>query len=130
MDPYNTQDKQKTAFGKLDLYNFGVLPILVVIENTGDKAIRLDDIKVEYVGPNGNHVEATPAKEVRYLNGPSRPDVVVGPKGPVPGKSKKNPLNAWEVEGRVFAVGCFPWGKLPAASFISRRACKAAPRFT
>ena len=118
VDPYNTQDKQKTAFGKLDLYNFGVLPILLVIENTGDKAIRLDDIKVEYVGPNGNHVEATAAKDVQYLNAPRRPDVVIGPTGSGKvGKSRKNPLAAWEVEGRAFAAKMLPPGQNASGFF-------------
>jgi len=116
-DPYQTPDKQKTAFGKLDLYQHGVLPVLIVMQNDGDKAIRLDDLKVEYVGPNGNHVEATPAKDVRYLNGPDRPDVVAGPRGPVPGKSKKNPLNAWEVEGRAFAARMLPAGQTASGFF-------------
>jgi|SRR5579864_635781 len=109
VEPYSTQDKEKTAFGKLDLYRFGVLPVLVVMQNDSDKAIRLDNLTVQYNGPNGNHVEATPAKDVRYLNGPRRPDVVPGPTGaPKVGRSKKNPLDAWEVEGRAFAAKMLP----------------------
>jgi|SRR5579871_1306628 len=109
VEPYNTEEKEKTAFGKVDLYRFGVLPVLLVIQNDGDKAIRLDNLKVEYVGPNGNHVAATAAQDVRYLNGPNRPSIVPGPTGaPKVGKSKKNPLNAWEVEGRAFAAKMLP----------------------
>jgi hypothetical protein len=37
VDPYITAEKQKTAFGKLDLYGRGVLPVLVVIQNASDK---------------------------------------------------------------------------------------------
>ena len=117
VDPYITAEKQKTAFGKLDLYARGVLPVLVVIQNGGDKAISFDRMKAEYVGPNRNRVEATPAKDVRYLNGPNRPDVVAGPTGPVPGRSKKNPLNAWEVEGRAFAAKTLPPGE-SASGFL------------
>ena len=112
VDPYNTPEKQKTAFGKLDLYQFGVLPVLVVLQNDSGGAIRLEKMKVEYVGPNRNRVEATPASEVRYLNGPRRPDVVPGPTGkPKVGRSKKNPLDAWEVEGRAFAAKILPAGE-------------------
>jgi len=117
VDSYTTPEKQKAAFGKLDLYSRGILPVLVVIQNGGDKAIELDRIKVEYVGPNRNRVDATPAKEVRYLNGPRRPDVIAGPTGPVPGRIKKNPLDAWEVEGRAFAAKTLPPGESASGFF-------------
>src|SRR6266567_827869 len=71
VDPFVGEDKMKTAFGKLNPYNYGILPVLVVIQNDGDKTIRLDRLKAEYVGSANNRVEATPAKEVRYVNGPS-----------------------------------------------------------
>jgi hypothetical protein len=118
VDVYSGEDKQKAAFGKLDLYRFGILPVLVVMQNDGDRAIRLDRLTVQYQGPNGNHVEATPAKEVRYLNGPRRPDVVPGPTGqPKVGRSKKNPLDAWEVEGRAFAAKMLPPGQTASGFF-------------
>jgi hypothetical protein len=118
VDPYQTPEKQKTAFGKLDLYQHGVLPVLVVVENAGDQAIRLDKLTVEYIGPAGNHVEATPAGEVRYLRGPDRPPVIPGPTGsPVPGRIKKNPLNAWEVEGRAFAAKMLPAAQTASGFF-------------
>jgi hypothetical protein len=113
-DPYNTPDKEKTAFGKLDLYQYGVLPVLIVMQNDSGQAIRLEDLKVEYAGPNGDHVSATPAGEVRYLRG-------AGPPSPVPslpGKLKrKNPLNAWEVEGRAFAAKMLPVGNAASGFF-------------
>src|SRR5882724_5219029 len=70
---YDTAEKARTAFGKLDPYQFGVLPVLVVIQNDGAQAIRLDRVRVDYVAPDGNHVEATPAADVRYLSGPRQP---------------------------------------------------------
>src|SRR5882672_11208249 len=62
VDLYISGDKVKTAFGKLDPYENGVLPVLVVMQNDSGKAIRLDTLRVEYVGPNRQRVEATPAK--------------------------------------------------------------------
>ena len=118
VEPYHTPEQQKTAFGRLDLYQFGVLPVLVVIQNDGSQALRLDGVKVEYSGPARNHVEATPAAEVRYLRGPDRPPVVPGPTGsPIPGKLKKNPLNAWEVEGRAFTAKMLPAGQSASGFF-------------
>lgn len=117
VEAYQTPEKQKTAFGKLDLYQHGVLPVLIVIQNDGAQAIRLEDLKVEYLGPTGNHVEATPAGEVRYLQGPNRPPVVPGPTSPLPGRIKKSPLNAWEVEGRAFAAKMLPAGQTASGFF-------------
>jgi len=111
VDPYFSGDKIKTAFGKLDPNEHGVLPVLVVIQNDTGKALRLEGIRARYNGPGGTPVEATPAKEVRYLRGPDRPKMVPGPAGKVKIiKPKKNPLDAWEIEGRAFAAQMLPPG--------------------
>jgi hypothetical protein len=111
-EPYETQTKAKEAFGKLNPYEHGILPVLVVIQNDGKKAIRLDAIKAIYSGPGTNRIEATPAPEVPYVRGPRRPDVVTGPTGgPKIGKSKKNPLSTWEIEGRAFSAKMLPPGQ-------------------
>ena len=100
-----TGTKIKAAFGKLNPYQYGVLPVLVVIQNDSDQSRSgWTSLKVEYVGAGGNRVEATPAKDVRYLHGPDGPQLIPGPTGPVPIRSKKNPLDAWEIEGRAFAA--------------------------
>lgn len=111
-DPYDTPEKARDAFGKLNPYQHGILPVLVVIQNDGKQAIRLDGIKAVYSGPNRNKVEATPAAEVRYLRGPRKPDLVTGPTGgPRIGRSRKNPLDAWEIEGRSFSAKMLPPGQ-------------------
>jgi hypothetical protein len=116
VEPYQTPEKQKTAFGKLDLYQHGVLPVLVVVQNDGAQTIRLENLTVEYIGPTGNHVEATAAADVRYLNGPNQPSAVPRT-GPIPTRTKKNPLNAWEVEGRAFAAKMLPAGQAASGFF-------------
>jgi len=103
-DPYLSDDKQKTAFGKLKLTDYGITPILIVIQNDSDKAIRLDRIKAEVSGPDRQTVEATPAAEVRYLHPVGRPTAIPGPGTKVAVIHKKNPLNEWEIEGRAFAA--------------------------
>ena len=120
VDAYVSQDKVKTAFGKLDPYQYGILPVLVVIQNDSDKAIRLDGLKAEYVGPNRDRVDATPAKDIRYLRGPERPGVITGPGGKPKILSKKNPLNAWEIEGRAFAARMLPAGQSASGFFYFR----------
>ena len=118
VDPYVTTDKVKTAFGKLDPSQFGILPVLVVIQNDSNKAIRLDRLKVEYVGPNRERVEATPAKEVRYLEAAAaaRRDRRPGGQGKVL-KTKKNPLDAWEIEGRALSAQMLPPGQSASGFF-------------
>ena len=112
VEAYDGETKAKEAFGKVNPYQHGVLPVLVVIQNDGQKAITLDRLTAMYVGPNHNRVEATPAAEVRFLKGPRKPDVVTGPTGaPRIGRSKKNPLQAWEIEGRAFAAKMLPPGQ-------------------
>jgi hypothetical protein len=114
---YTEGPKVADAFGKLDLYARGVLPVLVVIENTSAKAIRLDRMSVAYQSGR-TRVEETPAKDVRYLNGPERPKSVPGPGGREKIiKPKKNPFDVWEVEGRAFAAKMLAPGQT-ASGFV------------
>jgi hypothetical protein len=117
VEPYDHGDKVKVAFGKLDPYEYGVLPVLVVIQNESDKSVRLDHLKVEYSGPNHDRVEATPARDVRYLKGADRPTAMPGPGGRVKVLKTKNPLNAWEIEGRAFAAAILPPGQSASGFF-------------
>jgi hypothetical protein len=118
VDPYVTLDKVQLAFGKLNPGQFGVLPVLVVIQNDSDKAIRLDRLKVQYIGPSHERIEATPAKDVRYLKPPQRPSAIDGPAGKVKVlKTKKNPLDEWEIEGRALAAPMVPPGQ-SASGFL------------
>jgi hypothetical protein len=117
VDAFSTEEKALTAFGKLNPYRHGILPVLVVIQNDSGKAIKLEKLKVEYVGPNRDKVEATPAKDVRYLTGPRQPNVMTGPTGrPKIGK-RKNPLDVWEIEGRAFAARMLPPGQAASGFF-------------
>ena len=118
VDPYVMGDKVKVAFGKADPYQYGVLPVLVVIQNDSGVAIKLDAMKAEYVGPNGDRVEATPAKDVRYAKAPKRPSMIGGPAGAAPKiLAKKNPLDAWEIEGHAFSAQMLPPGQ-SASGFL------------
>jgi hypothetical protein len=111
VDPYASGDKIKTAFGKVDPYQHGILPVLVVIQNDSSQTLRLNRIKVEYNAPGGNKVEATPARDVRYTRGPDRPKMIPGPTGQIKIGKGKNPLDAWEIEGRAFAAEMLPAGQ-------------------
>ena len=112
---YDSVEKAKTAFGKLNPYQYGVMPVLVVIQNDSGKTIEVDHIKVDYVVPDGSHVDATPASDVRYLRGPSRPEQVPSPMPRI--HRNKNPLDAWEIEGRAFAAKVIPAGESAGGFF-------------
>jgi len=118
VDTYHTPDKAKIAFGKVNPYEYGVLPVLVVIQNDGAETIRLDRIKAEYVGPNRERVEATPANQVKFLKPPEKPNAIPGPMGQIKAlKGKKNPLAEWEIEGRALSAQLLPPGQT-ASGFL------------
>jgi hypothetical protein len=117
-DSYETEVKAHDAFGKLNPYQHGILPVLVVVKNDSSKAIRLNGVHAVYVSPKRERVDATPAKDIRYLTGPRQPNVVTGPTGaPKIGRGKKNPLDAWEIEGRAFAAQMLPPGQSASGFF-------------
>jgi len=99
VDNYASGEKLKTAFGKLDPNQYGILPVLVVIQNDTGKSLRLDRMKATYTAPGGTRIDATPASEVKFAGPRDRPGVT-----PIGIKTKKNPLAAWEIEGRAFAA--------------------------
>jgi hypothetical protein len=116
-DVYVSDEKAKPVFGKHNPYDYGILPVLVVIQNDSAKTIRLDEIKVEYVAPDQSKVDATPAGEVRYAQGPRRPNVISGPTGQTKITKRKNPLDAWAIEGRAFAAKMIPAGQSASGFF-------------
>jgi hypothetical protein len=104
---YDTEELAHTAFGKLNPNQYGVLPVLVIIQNDTDQALKLDQLQAEYTGVDGRHVEATPGADVRQLGGAERPSVPSG--NPLPRlKKHKNPLDEWEIDGRAFAAKLLP----------------------
>jgi hypothetical protein len=112
---YVSDQENRPVFGKHNPYDYGVLPVLVVIQNDSPKTIRIDPLETVLVAPSGDRVETTPAKDVRYLVGPNRPNVVPATI-PKLGKSK-NPLDTWEIEGRAFAAKVLPPGQAASGFF-------------
>jgi hypothetical protein len=107
--PYDTDELAHTAFGKLNPSHYGVLPVLIIIQNDTQQALRLDGIQVEYIGADRSRIEATPARDVKYTGaGPKRPQPNTGSPIPPVFTKHKNPLDAWEIEGRAFAARMLP----------------------
>lgn len=121
--PFRTDAETSTAFGKLNPNRYGILPVLVVIQNDTDKAVSLESLKVEFLSADRERIDATPANDIRYLKGPNQPTIYGGP---IPGRAphiskKKNPLNVWEIEGRAFSARMLP-PKETASGFFYFRA--------
>jgi hypothetical protein len=112
---YDGAEKAKTAFGKLNPYQYGITPVLVVIQNDSGKTLQVERMRVDYVAPDGGHVDATPAAEVRYLRGPVNPEHVPNPVPRI--RRNKNPLDAWEIEGRAFSAKVIPAGESAGGFF-------------
>jgi hypothetical protein len=113
--PFVSDEQVKSAFGKVDPNRYGVLPVLVVMENGTGKALRLE-LKAEFVTADGKHIDAVPADEITHTG--------YSPKAPRPNPlpiplpaRKKGPLNTWEIEGRAFAAKLLPIGESASGFF-------------
>jgi hypothetical protein len=111
--PYLTDTETATAFGKLNPNKYGILPVLVILENQTGKTLRLD-LTAEFVTADNRHVGALSVDDVQHLGGFNKPPRIGGSSPlplPFPTKSKKGPLNVWEIEGRAFAAKMLPVGE-------------------
>jgi hypothetical protein len=111
--PYVSEEQAKSAFGKVNPYQHGVLPVLVIIENGSGRALRLD-LKVQFVDPDNHHLDAIPAEDVIYFQGAQRPPRIGPPTPlpiPLPRKKKKGPLNTPEIVNRALSVKLIPNGE-------------------
>ena len=107
--PYDNEQLTAEAFGKkVNFLKYGLLPVLVVIENKREKALDLRDLEVNLVGADGRHVPAVGPADILYLGSTAkRPSQVPLP---VPLPRKKNPLNAPEIVTRAFSAKMLPPG--------------------
>lgn len=107
---FDTEVLCKPPFGKVNPNKYGVLPVWVVVKNNSKKSVKLDGAMFQYHDLNRNKIEATPANEVRFANSPKRPRMSPSPL-PFPLPKGKNPLEAFEIEGRSFAAKMLPPGE-------------------
>ncbi|MCU1338500.1 MAG: hypothetical protein JWO19_4081 [Bryobacterales bacterium] len=111
--PYITAEQAASAFGKVNPYERGILPVLVIIENGSGKALRLD-LKTQFVDPDNHHLDAIPAEDLIYYQGVKKPPTL-GPTTslpiPLPRSQKKGPLNTPEIVNRALSVKLMPPGE-------------------
>lgn len=106
---YDSEALAKTAFGKVNPYEHGVLPVLVVIQNDSPTTLNLTGMRVEYIEADRSRIDATPARDVPFLRAPKRPNMNGTPLPGLGGRNK-NPLAAREIEERGFAAKMLPAG--------------------
>jgi hypothetical protein len=126
--PFVTDEQTEAAFGKKNPNKYGVLPVLVILENGTGKALRLN-LQAEFIEPTGHHLEATPAGDVVFIGGNTRPPKLPGTNPlPLPRRSKRGPLNTWEIEGRAFNSKLLPAGDSVSGFFYFQTAQRPGSR--
>lgn len=110
--PYDDPEEIKKAFGKLNPYEHGVLPVLLLMKNNTDKALSLSGLETTYIAPRSRKVESTPAADVMYLNAGGKPKLRTSniPTGGINIKVPKNPLKNDVIIERAFSAKMLPPG--------------------
>jgi hypothetical protein len=106
---YDNQQLIAEAFGKkTDLLKYGVLPVLVVIENKRSTALDLTQLEVNLVGADGRHVNSVNPEDIPFLASEGKHPTMSPVRIPLP--KKKNPLNTPEIVTRAFNAKVLPPG--------------------
>ena len=112
---FDSPDQTAKIFGKkADLNRYGILPVLVVVQNYRAQTLDLHDIVVRLEMSDGQHLEAIPAAEVPFIDAPGQRYSL----GRNPGiKRKKNPLNVPEIATWAFTAPILPAGDKASGFF-------------
>ena len=70
---YESDDDTRPLFGKVNLNEHGVLPVLLIIDNKSNQNLLLDLIHVEFTAAGGIRLEPTPPRDLPYLIAPKNP---------------------------------------------------------
>ncbi len=109
--PYTTDEQARAVFGKHNPYQYGILPVLVIVQNDMDEPLRLTSLAAQYETANGRHIDAIPPEDVPATIARQPRDGQIpgtGPRLPFPLPKKKNPLAGWGIEGRAFRAQMLP----------------------
>lgn len=100
---YESDEETRAAFGKVNPNEYGVLPVLLIFENTGEQTLLLDRMRVAYQY-KGNEVLPTAPADLPYALAPKRPRTGPSYPTPIPLPKKKNPMTAVELQTRAFGA--------------------------
>lgn len=113
---FDSHEATEPAFGKkADLNRYGILPVLVVIQNNRQQTLDLHDLRVSLEATGGRHVRALSPDDVPFVAiSPNQP--TLGPRSPLK-RNKKNPLNVPAIDERAFSAKMLPAGQKAAGFF-------------
>ena len=102
---YESDADTRPLFGKANLNDHGVLPVLLIIENKGDQNLLLDLMHVEFDAAGGIRLEPTPPADLPYLIAPKNPMNRPSLPSPIPLPHKKgNALSEVEIDSRAWGA--------------------------
>jgi hypothetical protein len=61
-DPYDTAEKEKTF--RVDYLKYNILPIRIIITNSGDRPVSLDQVRIHLMPAIGDRVQASEPEDV------------------------------------------------------------------
>lgn len=109
--PYDTEELVSSAFGKkIDFQKYGIVPVLMVIENKRRNALDLQQLQASLVAADGRHARAVAPEDLPFLGTSGKHPSPIGVRSPIPLPKKRNPLNNPEIVERAFAAKMLPPG--------------------
>ena len=124
---FDTMDATKPVFGKkADLNRYGVLPVLLVIQNDRKQSLDLQNLEVKLEAADSHSIIPLTASEVPFIAVPVN-QPTMGPKSPL-SRRHKNPLNVPEITTLAFAAKMLPAGDKASGFFYFRAASEPGMR--
>ena len=92
-DPFHSRARTRTVFGKVDVLKAGFFPVLLVITNTTDKTVRMDNLVVRLITADRQKVEPTPSGTVMLRARGGKQPGGNAPRSPFPRLPRSSPSN-------------------------------------
>jgi hypothetical protein len=100
---FDKPDQIEEAFGKkIDFHRYGIVPVLVVIENNRKQTLDLRSIEVNIVGEDGRHASAMKPDDIQFLAGNGQRSNQIPT--PIHLPKRKGGITSLEVAERAFTA--------------------------
>ncbi len=103
--PFLSEKDQKRAFGNVRLLNYGFVPLLIVLTNTGKSSFELKNLKVRLITPDRESLEPFSGEDLATFNPSGHQPTsrnIPGLPGLNKKRVKKGPLNRPEIMNHEF----------------------------
>ena len=96
-EPYDT--KEKEAIFRVDYLSHGVMPVRLIVTNSGDRPISLRDARILFLTPAGDKIQAAEPEDVeRLMTQKERQGGKIPMPGPIPAIKLKPKASNQEIE--------------------------------